>query len=228
MKHRTAPGQMDLLAWRPAVVALAVAAASAVKPEAPIVLAFRAWKDRPNARTMGRLLAEARPLLLRHLSRHLRDHPDAAEDLTQNCLLRMAEEGALWTFTGRGDLQSWIAVVARHAAVSYLRRPMHRELLADEPEREDRPSRGPSPEDEAILAVERDRLERALSRLEHGGRRRYVRMLRAYYLDGAPLRSIALSEGLPYARGSGRSSTAAKDLLYRARKALKREIDDDP
>lgn len=221
MTRRAAPGQLDLLAWRPPVVAVVA------RSEAPIVRAFLAWQARPNARTMGRFLAEARPLLLRHLSRHLRDHPDAAEDLAQNCLLRMAEAGALFTFKGTGDLQSWIAVVARNAAVSFLRAPARLELPTDSDEhrREER-SREPSPEEDAIRAVDRATIDRALARLDGSGRRRYARILRAHYLEGAPLRVIALREGLPYEIGRGRHSVA-KGMLYRARKALRREIEDD-
>lgn len=221
MKIRAAQGQLDLLAWRPRVAVVVPS-----RPVLPVVAAFLAWQARPNARTMGLFLAAARPVLLRHLTRHLRDDPAAAEDLAQNCLLRMAEAGALFTFKGTGDLSSWIAVVARNAAVSYLRAPARLEIPADDEHRPEERSPLPSPEDDALRRVDRDRIVRGLARLDGAGHHRYARILRSYYLHGSSLKQIAMAEGLPYVSGHGRQNSA-KGILYRARKALRREIEDD-
>lgn len=244
MKRPAAAGQLALVF---AAVAAAVVEAppapaplapsappTPARPVDPLVAAHAAWVARPNARTMGRLLAAARPLLVREALRVVRS-PEAAEDLAQDCLLRISE-GAAWTYQARGDLGSWLSVLARNAAVSHMRAPRNaREILADED-----PDRAPAPEVAcdragpealALAGADRDRLERAFAELRADGRRRYARVLRAFYLQGKSIRDISLDEGLPFMEYSERRTNGranpGKQLLHRARGALRAILERD-
>lgn len=202
---------------------------------------FTAWHDRPNRRTLDALLSACRPILLRATGRILRDDPQGAEDVAQDCLVRLAE-GAFFGYRREASIAGWLEQIARHAAVAFLRSPARDHVPHD--------FRGPAahevrapigadrsdpaivdartPEDDAIEGQTRAKIDEALALLRRSGRpenRRYSRMLRAYYLRGMTKRQIADAEGVPF-HPDGRGDQKMRSLLFRARRALVRRLPD--
>jgi RNA polymerase sigma factor (sigma-70 family) len=175
-----------------------------------------AWRERPNARRLDLFLADAYPVVLRTLKRMLKGAA-VHEDIAQLCMVKVAE-GALFTFRATGEIENWLEVIAKNEALDYIREPHHREQLAFDPRCPDKHERVETitPEMLALDGELRRRVEAAFEVLRHDGRRQYVRVLRAYYMDGRSLKWIAEDEGLKYHHGRGKGGPA-KALLHRAR-----------
>jgi RNA polymerase sigma factor (sigma-70 family) len=198
--------------------------------------AFDAWRDRPNRRTLDALLTACRPILLRAAGRILRDDPHGAEDLAQDCLLRLAE-GAFFGYRRAAGISGWLEQIARNAALGHLRSPARDHEPTDfrVGASEVRVPRGAdasspeivearTPETVAIENQERAKIDAALARLRRSGRsenRRYSRVLRAFYLRGLTKAQIAESEGIPHRGGT---HSTMRVLLHRARRALVAKI----
>lgn len=115
---------------------------------------------------------------------------------------------ALWTHAGELDpdqgLRPWLAVVAKNKATDWLRR-----VRPAAPIPEDAPDPSPGPEELAQRRDQSVRLWAAVDALGEPDRTLFVR----YYYEGDKLKTIAAELSL--------SQTAAKQRLFRGRKALK-------
>ena len=118
---------------------------------------------------------------------------------------------ALWTHADTLDpeqgLRPWLAAVARNKATDRLRRSR-----PGVPIPEDAPDPSPGPEELAQRRDQSARLWAAVDALEEPDRTLFLR----YYYEEDKLKTIAAELGL--------SETAAKQRLFRGRKALKAEI----
>lgn len=115
---------------------------------------------------------------------------------------------ALWTHADQLDpeqgVRPWLAAVARNKATDWLRR-----ARPSAPIPEDAPDPAPGPEELAQRREQSQRLWAAVDGLGEPDRTLFVR----YYYEGDKLKTIAAELGL--------SQTAAKQRLFRGRKALK-------
>ena len=115
---------------------------------------------------------------------------------------------ALWTHADAPDsdqgLRPWLAAVAKNKATDFLRRSR-----PSAPIPEDAPDPSPGPEELAQRRDQSARLWAAVDGLDEPDRTLFVR----YYYEGDKLKTIAAELGL--------SQTAAKQRLFRGRKALK-------
>ena len=115
---------------------------------------------------------------------------------------------ALWTHADTLDLEQgvrpWLAAVARNRATDWLRRQR-----PSVPIPEDAPDPAPGPEELAQRRDQSARLWAAVEALEEPDRTLFIR----YYYEGDKLKTIAAELGL--------TQTAAKQRLFRGRKALK-------
>lgn len=180
----------------------------------------RAWRARPNARRLDLFLADAYPVILRTLRRMLKGAA-VYEDIAQLCMVKVTE-GALFTFKATGEIESWLETIAKNEAIDYLREPHHRELLAHDTHRQPHLEGvvRTTPEDALLHGENCERLEEVFTYMREQNQRRYVRVLRAFYLNGQSLEQIAEDEGLKYHPGRGNGGPV-KDLIHRARAAFK-------
>lgn len=115
---------------------------------------------------------------------------------------------ALWTHADGLDpaqgIRPWLAAVAKNRAADWLRRSR-----ATTPIPEDAPDPSPGPEELAQRRDESARLWAAVDALGEPDRTLFVR----YYYEEDKLKTVAAELGL--------SQTAAKQRLFRGRKALK-------
>ena len=119
---------------------------------------------------------------------------------------------ALWAHAGELDpdleMRPWLSAVARNRALDWLRRRREEALPLEEGQAEE----GEDPQ----AAVERweqsERLWRAVGGLGEPDRTLFIR----YYYQGEKLKEAA--------RGLGLSQAAAKQKLFRGRKALKKTL----
>lgn len=117
---------------------------------------------------------------------------------------------ALWTHADELDpsaekgLRPWLAAVAKNKATDWLRR-----ARPSGPISEDTPDPSPGPEELAQRRDQSQRLWAAVDALGEPDRTLFVR----YYYQGDKLKTVAAELGL--------SQTAAKQRLFRGRKALK-------
>ena len=119
---------------------------------------------------------------------------------------------ALWAHAGELDpdleMRPWLSAVARNRALDWLRRRREEALPLEEGQAEE----GEDPQ----AAVERweqsERLGRAVGGLGEPDRTLFIR----YYYQGEKLKEAA--------RGLGLSQAAAKQKLFRGRKALKKTL----
>ena len=156
--------------------------------------------------------------MVRQLSLRLAGERAEAEDLAQEALLKAVR--GLEGFEGRSTLGSWIHRITVNAWKNRLRaksarrteRFFSRDGESASAEPEDAASPEPSPEDEALAAEKRRRIDRALQRLEP--EERAVLVLRE--LDGLSYAEIAASLGLPLG--------TVKSRLARARDILAEEL----
>ena len=115
---------------------------------------------------------------------------------------------ALWTHADALDpdqgLRPWLATVSKNKATDFLRRSR-----PSAPIPEDAPDPSPGPEELAQRRDQSARLWAAVDGLDEPDRTLFVR----YYYEGDKLKTVAAELGL--------SQTAAKQRLFRGRKALK-------
>ena len=115
---------------------------------------------------------------------------------------------ALWTHAGQIDpdqgVRPWLAAVARNRAIDWLRRQRPATPIP-----EDAPDPAPGPEELAQRRERSARLWAAVDALGEPDRTLFVR----YYYEEEKLKTIAAELGL--------SQTAAKQRLFRGRKALR-------
>lgn len=115
---------------------------------------------------------------------------------------------ALWAHAGELDpkqgIRPWLAAVAKNKAVDWLRR-----ARPSAPIPEEAPDLSPGPEELAQRREQSARLWAAVDGLGEPDRTLFVR----YYYEGDKLKTIAAELGL--------SQTAAKQRLFRGRKALR-------
>ena len=115
---------------------------------------------------------------------------------------------ALWTHAGQIDpdqgVRPWLAAVAKNKATDWLRR-----TRPSAPIPEDAPDPSPGPEELAQRREQSQRLWAAVDGLDEPDRTLFVR----YYYEGDKLKTIAAELGM--------SQTAAKQRLFRGRKALR-------
>lgn len=115
---------------------------------------------------------------------------------------------ALWTHADQLDpaqgLRPWLAAVARNRATDWLR-----QQRPSAPIPEDAPDPAPGPEELAQRREQSARLWAAVDGLGEPDRTLFTR----YYYEGDKLKTIAAELGL--------SQTAAKQRLFRGRRALK-------
>lgn len=115
---------------------------------------------------------------------------------------------ALWTHAGQIDpdqgVRPWLAAVARNRAIDWLRRQRPAAPIP-----EDAPDPAPGPEELAQRRERSARLWAAVDALGEPDRTLFVR----YYYEEEKLKTIAAELGL--------SQTAAKQRLFRGRKALR-------
>lgn len=115
---------------------------------------------------------------------------------------------ALWTHSDTLDpdqgLRPWLATVAKNKATDWLRRSH-----PGGPIPEDAPDPSPGPEELAQRRDQSARLWAAVDGLDEPDRTLFIR----YYYEGDKLKTVAAELGL--------SETAAKQRLFRGRKALK-------
>ena len=115
---------------------------------------------------------------------------------------------ALWTHAGQIDpdqgVRPWLAAVARNGAIDWLRRQRPAAPIP-----EDAPDPAPGPEELAQRRERSARLWAAVDALGEPDRTLFVR----YYYEEEKLKTIAAELGL--------SQTAAKQRLFRGRKALR-------
>lgn len=143
-----------------------------------------------------------------NFARYTLRHPQDAEDVTQEVLIR------LWRHAPRldGDPRAWVMKVARNACVDSLRRRNTRRAYFAEGDDETlgtAPCLAPDPQADAEASDFRRRLERALEELP------------AKYREIVVLREI---EGLKYdeiAEVTGRPLNSVKVYLHRGRRLLR-------
>lgn len=115
---------------------------------------------------------------------------------------------ALWTHAGEIDpdqgVRPWLAAVARNRAIDWLRRQRPAAPIP-----EDAPDPAPGPEELAQRRERSARLWAAVDALGEPDRTLFVR----YYYEEEKLKTVAAELGL--------SQTAAKQRLFRGRKALR-------
>ena len=115
---------------------------------------------------------------------------------------------ALWAHAGELEpgqgVRPWLAAVAKNKAVDWLRR-----ARPSAPIPEEAPDLSPGPEELAQRREQSARLWAAVDGLGEPDRTLFVR----YYYEGDKLKTVAAELGL--------SQTAAKQRLFRGRKALK-------
>jgi len=121
---------------------------------------------------------------------------------------------ALWTHAEDLDpsqgLRPWLATVAKNKAIDYLRR-----CRSSTPLSEDAPDTSPGPEELAQRREQSARLWAAVDSLGEPDRTLFLR----YYYEGQKLKVAAAELGL--------SETAAKQKLFRGRKALKAALQNE-
>ena len=121
---------------------------------------------------------------------------------------------ALWTHADTLDpeqgIRPWLSAVAKNKAIDWLRRQRPSVSIP-----EDAPDLSPGPEEMAQRREQSARLWAAVDALDEPDRTLFIR----YYYEEDKLKSIAAELGM--------SQTAAKQRLFRGRKALKLALQEE-
>ena len=148
--------------------------------------------------------------LILYLNTYTRDL-NAAEALAEDTFVRLAVKRP--RYSGKASFKTWLYTIARHLAVDALRRQARRKTVSLEDI--DDPAEVQTPEGR-VLTGERDlRLHRAMQTLSGDHRQ----ILWLVYFEG-----MSAAEA---AKVMGRSTRAAQSLLFRAKQALKTQLERD-
>ncbi len=151
--------------------------------------------------TLESVLSAYRPRLTAFIVKITRNERDV-EDLVQETLIKVSRN---WdSFRGESTLSSWIFQIASNVCVDYFR------VRSSKPEMYKEESKIQASSSEGILSqIEKKELnacvQDGIAELFEVDRR----ILIMYYMDGTPVKEIALAEGI--------SANAAKVRLHRAR-----------
>ncbi|WP_433890245.1 RNA polymerase sigma factor [Streptomyces sp. CA-111067] len=157
--------------------------------------------------SLAAVVLESQPHV-RRFARTLCASPQDAEDAAQEALIILYEK--IGTLRATGALASWMFRIVRNECVAHLRRlAARKEAPAAEPE----PCAVPSAEEEALRAMQAERIAAAVSALPR--EQRQVLVMRD--LQGLPGHTVARSLGL--------STAAMKSRLHRARAALRHSLE---
>lgn len=127
-----------------------------IDPDRHLLYAIGQGSTQAAAELYGR---HAQGLL--HYLAHLTGDAQTAEDLVQELLIVVWRDAR--RFRGQSSVRTWLFSIAHHLGVTALRRK--RTLPLDESTAEGLAGPGPDPADAAALAVDRERLARALQAL---------------------------------------------------------------
>lgn len=155
--------------------------------------------------TLDSVLSDYRPRLTAFIAKMMRNERDV-EDLVQETLIKVARN---WDgFRGESTLSSWVFQIASNVCVDYFR------ARSSKPElyQEERKIRVSLPES-ILRQIEKKEVDTCvqygITNLLETDRR----ILIMYYMDGTPVKEIALAEGI--------SNNSAKVRLHRARKRFR-------
>lgn len=160
-------------------------------------------------------------VLKRRIHRIVQNHHDT-EDVFQDCILRAYTN--LAGFRGSCSFQSWITRIALNSSVTHLRKRRHlcsqtsMDLQTTDATRVrgwDIPDRSPNPEECYATCQASTILTRAVKRLPPALRQ----IVKQYHEDEAKLVDVANAIGITLA--------AAKARLFRARRLLRRRLEND-
>ena len=132
----------------------------------------------------------------------------AAEELAEDTFFRLITKKPV--FSGRSSFKSWLYAIGRHVALDWLRRRAH---LAPEEDLDALRADEESLEEAYIGGEDRRALRRALGELAPD----YRRVLWLVYFEDFSNREAAVA--------LGKSERQTRNLLYRAKLALKTELD---
>lgn len=153
------------------------------------------------------IIREYRDGLIFFLNGFVND-PDTAEDLAEDVFFRLAVKKP--RFREKSSFKTWLYAIGRNEALTHLRRNKITYIPLDElPEAPD----GGDFESDFLRTEKKIALNRCLSRLSD----EYRQTLRLYYFEGFSAKEIA---GI-----MKRSARGVNTLLYRARQAVKRELE---
>ena len=137
-------------------------------------------------------------------------NPAEAEDIVQDTFVKLAVRKP--RFDGKSSFKTWLFTIARNCALSYLRR--HRVHLADQPIEECiYLSVGTDLEAHCLKSEQRILLHKAMKRLHPD----YFQVLYLVYFEELDTEEAA--------QVMHRSKRQISDLLYRAKKQLKTELE---
>lgn len=133
-----------------------------------------------------------------------------AEELTEDTFFRLIAKKP--RFSGKSSFKSWLYAIGRHTAIDHIRRHAH---LSDTPieDMEEYLCDGQSLEEAYIKEEGKTFVHRALSALSPD----YRQILWLTYFEGFPNREAAVI--------LGKNERQIRNLLYRAKQALKSELD---
>jgi len=155
--------------------------------------------------TLDSVLTGYRPRLTAFIAKMTRNERDV-EDLVQETLIKVARN---WdSFRGESTLSSWVFQIASNVCVDYFRsRSCKRELYQEESKIQASSSEGilRQIEIKEVGACVQD----GIANLFEADRR----ILIMHYMDGTPVKEIAVAEGI--------STNSAKVRLHRARKRFR-------
>ena len=144
--------------------------------------------------------------LIKYVVSSILSDPRDAEECQADVYIKVWQNISAYD-SGKGELSSWISVVARNTAVTFLRG-----LNRGESELTDDYSSGVTPEDQLIKADELEELKAAILELKSSERQLIYR--RYFYLQDT--KQIAAELGM--------SERAVEGRLYRIRKKLKKAL----
>jgi len=159
----------------------------------------------PANTTLESVLSAYRPRLTAFIGKMTKNERDV-EDLVQDTLIKVARN---WdSFRGESTLSSWIFQIASNICVDYFR------VCSSKPEMYKEESKIQALLSEGILRqIEKKELDACvqdgIANLSEVDRR----ILIMYYMDGTPVKEIAVAEGI--------STNSAKVRLHRARKRFR-------